>query len=78
VSSPYRWNLSNLYATGQVTLAAIPEPASIAIAAIAVGVLRLRRFNAANPSFRFRRRAMAEASNCAEAVVRGGVGDRSC
>jgi hypothetical protein len=26
ISSPYRWNLSNLYATGQVTLAAIPEP----------------------------------------------------
>ena len=26
VSSPYAWNLSNLYATGQVTLAAIPEP----------------------------------------------------
>jgi hypothetical protein len=27
VSSPYAWDLSNLYTTGQVTLTAIPEPA---------------------------------------------------
>ena len=26
VSSPYAWDLSNLYTTGQVTLTAIPEP----------------------------------------------------
>jgi uncharacterized protein YjbI with pentapeptide repeats len=29
IVSPYRWNLSNLYATGQVTLTAIPEPAAL-------------------------------------------------
>src|SRR5262245_45208470 len=29
ISSPYRWDLSNLYATGQVTLAAIPEPTTL-------------------------------------------------
>jgi hypothetical protein len=28
IASSYRWNLSNLYTTGEVTLAAIPEPAS--------------------------------------------------
>jgi hypothetical protein len=35
VSSPYAWNLSNLYATGQVTLAAIPEPAAAMLLAVA-------------------------------------------
>jgi uncharacterized protein YjbI with pentapeptide repeats len=30
VSSPYDWDLSRLYTTGEVTLAAIPEPASAA------------------------------------------------
>ena len=29
VSSPYAWDLSNLYATGEVTLSAVPEPASL-------------------------------------------------
>jgi Pentapeptide repeats (8 copies) len=33
VSSPYSWNLSNLYTTGEVTLTAVPEPASFALAA---------------------------------------------
>jgi hypothetical protein len=28
VVSPYRWNLSNLYTTSEVTLAAVPEPAT--------------------------------------------------
>jgi uncharacterized protein YjbI with pentapeptide repeats len=31
ISSPYAWDLSNLYTTGQVTLTAIPEPASVAL-----------------------------------------------
>jgi uncharacterized protein YjbI with pentapeptide repeats len=32
VSSPYTWNLSNLYTTGEVTLTAIPEPATFMLA----------------------------------------------
>jgi uncharacterized protein YjbI with pentapeptide repeats len=43
VSSPYRWNLSNLYTTGEVTLTAVPEPSAIALAACAVGLAILRR-----------------------------------
>jgi hypothetical protein len=33
VDSPYQWDLSNLYTTGEVTLIAVPEPASFALAA---------------------------------------------
>ena len=29
VSSPYAWDLSNLYTTGEVTLTAIPEPRTL-------------------------------------------------
>jgi hypothetical protein len=35
VSSPYAWDLSNLYTTGQITLTAIPEPCSLLLVAIA-------------------------------------------
>jgi Pentapeptide repeats (8 copies) len=35
ISSPYAWDLSNLYATGQVTLTAIPEPSIMASLMIA-------------------------------------------
>jgi hypothetical protein len=38
VSSPYRWNLSNLYATGQVTLTAIPEPAALLLVLTALAL----------------------------------------
>jgi hypothetical protein len=38
ISSPYQWNMSNLYSIGQVTLTAIPEPSSVALA-VAVFVL---------------------------------------
>ena len=31
ISSPYAWNLSNLYTTGEVTLTAIPEPATLVL-----------------------------------------------
>ena len=31
VSSPYAWDLSNLYTTGEVTLTAIPEPATLVL-----------------------------------------------
>jgi uncharacterized protein YjbI with pentapeptide repeats/formylglycine-generating enzyme required for sulfatase activity len=34
ISSPYIWDLSNLYTTGQITLTAIPEPASVALVAL--------------------------------------------
>jgi hypothetical protein len=37
VSSPYTWDLSNLYTTGEVTLLSVPEPSSIAL--LLVGVL---------------------------------------
>jgi uncharacterized protein YjbI with pentapeptide repeats len=44
ISSPYRWNLSNLYATGEVTLTAVPEPAaSVLVVVAAVGVRRMGR-----------------------------------
>lgn len=34
VSSPYAWDLSNLYTTGEVTLTAVPEPAGFTLAAV--------------------------------------------
>jgi uncharacterized protein YjbI with pentapeptide repeats len=45
VSSPYAWDLSNLYTTGQVTLTAIPEPATFALAALGLlgSVVRVGR-----------------------------------
>jgi hypothetical protein len=40
VSSPYVWNLSHVYTTGDVTLTAVPEPASawLLIIGAAVGI----------------------------------------
>jgi uncharacterized protein YjbI with pentapeptide repeats len=44
VSSPYAWDLSNLYTTGEVTLTAIPEPGSVALASAgAIGLAMYRR-----------------------------------
>jgi hypothetical protein len=44
ISSPYHWDASNLYTTGQVTLISIPEPTSMALAtAGAVGLTFYRR-----------------------------------
>jgi hypothetical protein len=43
VSSPYSWNLSNLYTTGEVTLTAVPEPVSVALPAFALGLAMQRR-----------------------------------
>jgi uncharacterized protein YjbI with pentapeptide repeats len=34
VTSPYTWDLSKLYTTGEVTLSAVPEPADFALAAV--------------------------------------------
>ena len=35
ISSPYAWDLSNLYTTGEVTLTAIPEPATLVLLILA-------------------------------------------
>ena len=46
IRSPYVWNVSNLYTTGEVTLVAVPEPSA---SSLLVGVLLLaayRRFRA--------------------------------
>jgi hypothetical protein len=44
ISSPYTWDLSNLYTAGEVTLAAVPEPASVFLAIMGFGAfLRVRR-----------------------------------
>jgi uncharacterized protein YjbI with pentapeptide repeats len=47
VASPYTWNLSNLYTTGEVTLTAIPEPASctLVVAGIFLLIYYRRRKN---------------------------------
>jgi hypothetical protein len=43
VSSPYAWDLSNLYTTGQVTLTAIPEPSTVMLLIlVAAGALIYR------------------------------------
>jgi uncharacterized protein YjbI with pentapeptide repeats len=42
VVSPYVWNLSKLYTTGEVTLAGVPEPSAIILAAMA-GMCFVRR-----------------------------------
>src|SRR5262245_46894804 len=39
ISSPYVWDLSNLYTTGEVTLTAIPEPSTLALASAAAFVV---------------------------------------
>jgi uncharacterized protein YjbI with pentapeptide repeats/formylglycine-generating enzyme required for sulfatase activity len=41
VSGPYRWNLSNLYTTGEVTLTAIPEPSAFALGTFALALVLL-------------------------------------
>jgi hypothetical protein len=50
ISSPYRWNVSNLYTTGEVTLTAIPEPkAAVLLLTFLIGSVFLipRRLGAA-------------------------------
>lgn len=39
ISGPYAWDLSNLYTTGEVTLTAIPEPASLLLSLAAAALL---------------------------------------
>jgi uncharacterized protein YjbI with pentapeptide repeats len=43
VSSPYRWNLSNLYTTGEVTLTAISEPSALVLLLFAAATLFVAR-----------------------------------
>jgi uncharacterized protein YjbI with pentapeptide repeats len=38
VSSPYAWDLSNLYTTGEITLAAIPETTTVVLLIMAAGM----------------------------------------
>ena len=42
VSSLYTWNTTNLYASGEVTLEAVPEPATLSLLALG-GLMALRR-----------------------------------
>jgi uncharacterized protein YjbI with pentapeptide repeats len=50
VSSPYAWNLANLYTTGEVTLTAIPEPAAIVLLLSITGpIIPVRRQAAPKP-----------------------------
>jgi hypothetical protein len=39
ISSPYAWDLSNLYATGEVTLTAVPEPHAVFLLGFALTAL---------------------------------------
>jgi uncharacterized protein YjbI with pentapeptide repeats len=39
VSSPYTWNLSNLYITGQITLTAVPEPSALLLVSFSLAAL---------------------------------------
>jgi uncharacterized protein YjbI with pentapeptide repeats len=43
VSSPYAWDLSHLYTTGEVTLLSVPEPGGFALAAVSAFSLTLYR-----------------------------------
>jgi hypothetical protein len=43
ISSPYAWDLSNLYTTGQVTFTAIPEPDALGLVLFAFGLSLYRR-----------------------------------
>ena len=45
VSSPYHWDLSRLYSTGEITLAAVPEPSTVVLLAMAAGIGIGRRRN---------------------------------
>jgi hypothetical protein len=42
VASPYSWDLSNLYTTGEITLRAIPEPATCVLCALGLLGLAIR------------------------------------
>ena len=46
VSSPYSWDLSKLYTTGEMTLTAVPEPATSILLILAAAVVSLRRCRA--------------------------------
>jgi uncharacterized protein YjbI with pentapeptide repeats len=43
IASPYAWDTSNLYTTGEVTLTAIPEPSALLLCGFGIAALLLRR-----------------------------------
>jgi hypothetical protein len=43
ISSPFSWDLSNLYSTGEVTLTAIPEPATARLLLVVGAAVSIRR-----------------------------------
>ena len=50
VSSPYAWDLSNLYTTGEVTLTAVPEPSGFFLLSLALAaILATRRAKFLHP-----------------------------
>jgi uncharacterized protein YjbI with pentapeptide repeats len=63
VESPYAWNLSNLYTSGEVTLTAVPEPPALVLSTLALfGLIqhRPRRKSSAswiNNHFNYQQRA---------------------
>ena len=57
ISSPYAWDISNLYTTGEVTLTAVPEPATLMLLIFAkasgmYGDAGMHRKSSANSSTR--------------------------
>ena len=58
ISSPYAWDLSNLYTTGEVTLTAIPEPATVVFAAIGLGVFLRAGISTVRPKLEIAMRAV--------------------
>src|SRR5262249_42449155 len=43
IASPYAWDLSNLYTTGQVTLTAVPEPTTATLLLVFGAMIGIRR-----------------------------------
>jgi uncharacterized protein YjbI with pentapeptide repeats len=66
ISSPYAWDLSNLYTTGEVTLTAVPEPATFALAALGFLILLFRC-----PPFTIKEESHAETQRRRGVVVDG-------
>jgi len=42
IATPYKWDTTNLYTTGQITLTAIPEPGTFLLLMFVTGVLVVR------------------------------------
>jgi hypothetical protein len=46
IQSPYSWDTSKLYTTGEITLVAVPEPCGLALLAFGWGIMHRRRRSA--------------------------------